>query len=419
MRLDNAALIFPAISRTGWVNTFRLSVHLKDEVDPLILQQAVDELKDRFPSFYVRLSTGVFWYSLVEVKQTPKVQADYAYPLTHMSGRERRKCCFRVLYYRNRIAVEFFHVITDGSGGIAFLEALAGRYLELKEEVQIGEGAGVLTVRETPSAEETEDAFHKCSGKYAMSRKEPAAYHIRGSKDLTGFRHLITGVVQTDRLVQLAHSFGTTVNGLLCALMTKAVIGIQAEQVREARRKPVKITVAVNLRKVFSIDTLRNFALVLNIGVDPRLKDYTLEELCDEYNHQVALESKPEKMAARVAANVLPSTNLLLKLAPLPLKNLVLRIVYTFSGERNGCLNISNLGKVTLPEEMASHIERFDFVVGVQYSYPNNCSVVSFGNKTCINMIRNIFETELERRFFSSLVELGVPVSIESNEQGH
>jgi hypothetical protein len=30
-------------------------------------------------------------------------------------------------------------------------------------------------------------------------------------------------------------------------------------------------------------------------------------------------------------------------------------------------------------------------------------------------MIRNIEEPELERRFFSSLVELGVPIEIESN----
>jgi hypothetical protein len=31
-------------------------------------------------------------------------------------------------------------------------------------------------------------------------------------------------------------------------------------------------------------------------------------------------------------------------------------------------------------------------------------------------MIRNIREPELERRFFSRLVELGIPVRIESND---
>ena len=79
-------------------------------------------------------------------------------------------------------------------------------------------------------------------------------------------------------------------------------------------------------------------------------------------------------------------------------------------------MNVSNLGVVETPEAMASHVRRFEFIIGVQMSYPNNCSVATFGDVTCINMIRSIRETELERRFFSRLVELGVPVLIESNE---
>ena len=37
MRLDNAALIFPAIRSNRWVNTFRLSLELTEEVDPVLL----------------------------------------------------------------------------------------------------------------------------------------------------------------------------------------------------------------------------------------------------------------------------------------------------------------------------------------------------------------------------------------------
>ena len=58
-----------------------------------------------------------------------------------------------------------------------------------------------------------------------------------------------------------------------------------------------------------------------------------------------------------------------------------------------------------------------EFIIGPQRSYPNNCSVASFGDETFVNMIRNIREPELERRFFSRLVELGVPVAIETNSR--
>ena len=93
-----------------------------------------------------------------------------------------------------------------------------------------------------------------------------------------------------------------------------------------------------------------------------------------------------------------------------------MRAVYDRRGEKLGCLNVSNLGAQGLPAAMAPYVERMEFIIGVQYSYPNNCSLVTCQGVTCINMIRSTRSTELERRFFSRLVELGVPVSIETNE---
>ena len=129
MRLDNAALIFPAIRRRRWVNVFRVSATLKEPVDPALLQQATAELMPRFPSMYVRLRTGFFWYYLEELSEPPKVREDYAYPLTLMQEKELHTCCLRVMYFRNRIAVEFFHSLTDGTGGMIYLKTLIARYL--------------------------------------------------------------------------------------------------------------------------------------------------------------------------------------------------------------------------------------------------------------------------------------------------
>ena len=65
MPLDNAALIFPAIRRRNWNNVFRQSITLTEPVDPALLQRAVDQLMPRFPSFYLRLRRGVFWYHVL------------------------------------------------------------------------------------------------------------------------------------------------------------------------------------------------------------------------------------------------------------------------------------------------------------------------------------------------------------------
>ena len=122
-------------------------------------------------------------------------------------------------------------------------------------------------------------------------------------------------------------------------------------------------------------------------------------------------------MAGMIAANVQPQQLVALRLAPVFLKTLVMDAVYRRSGESGGSLNISNITSMPLPEIMRPYVQRVEFIIGPQRSYPNNCSVLSYGGKTYINMIRNIRESELERRFFSRLVSMGIPVEIESNRR--
>ena len=55
MRLDNAALIFPAALRRHWSNAYRISFSFTDPVDPALLQRALDAVAPRFPSVIVRL----------------------------------------------------------------------------------------------------------------------------------------------------------------------------------------------------------------------------------------------------------------------------------------------------------------------------------------------------------------------------
>ena len=416
-RLDTAALIFPAITRRDWSNAFRVSACLKDEVDTVILQEAVDELRPRFPSYYVTLHKGVFWYYLEENRERVKVQSDYAYPLTFMSRRELKRNCFRVLVYKNRIAVEFFHALTDGRGGSVYLCNLIARYLELKEQIAIPREGLVRDLNEKPRPEELEDSFLKNAAEVAAGRKEERSYHLYGSREKHGFKTLTTGIVATQALLDTAHRYGVTVTALLAAVMVESIIAMQNEERDRKHQRPVKVTIPVDLRRLFNSQTLRNFSLVLNIGVDPRYGDYTLEELCCSIYHQLCTNATRQNMAGMIAANVQPQKLIPLRLAPVSVKNIVMDAVYRHSGETGGSLNISNITNLPLPEVMLRYIERMEFIIGPQRSYPNNCSVLSFGGKTYINMIRNIRQSELERRFFSRLVELGISVELECNRR--
>ena len=416
-RLDTAALIFPAIARRDWSNAFRVSATLNEEIDPVILQRATEEMRCRFPSFFVTLHKGFFWYYLEESGQPVKVRSDYAYPLTFMSSRELRRNCMRVLYYKNRIAVEFFHAITDGYGGSVFLCNLAAHYLELRYGLKIQQEGMIRDLTQPPPAEELEDSFWKNAAEVASRRETERSYHLHGTREADGFKTLTTGIVDTQALLDAAHRYHVTVTALLAAVMTESVISMQNEDLPKRRQRSVKVTIPVDLRRLYGSSTLRNFSLVLNVGADPRGGDYSFEELCSTIYHQIRANTTKQNMAGMIAANVQPQQIIALRLAPVFLKNLVMDGVYRKSGEGGGSLNISNITGLDVPELMLEHVKRMEFIIGPQRSYPNNCSVLSFGGKTCINMIRSIRESELERRFFSRLVELGIAVDIECNRR--
>ncbi|MBQ2118790.1 MAG: hypothetical protein II192_07000, partial [Clostridia bacterium] len=129
MRLDNAAKIYPAAKRRKWTSLFRLSADLDREIDPAVLARAAEVTVKRFPSINVRLGEGLFWYYLEENDAPPLPREDGEAPCLLMKKAELKRCAFRILYYRSRIAVEFFHSLTDGTGGMIFLKNLVAEYL--------------------------------------------------------------------------------------------------------------------------------------------------------------------------------------------------------------------------------------------------------------------------------------------------
>lgn len=415
--LDNAAKIYPAARRQNWSNVFRLSATLTEKVDKEVLQSALDVTVRRFPSIATRLRRGVFWYYLQQLSHAPDIQEENSYPLAKMSKREVRKCAFRVIVYDKRIAVEFFHSLTDGNGALIFLKTLVAEYLQQRYGVMIPAEHGVLGRLEEPTEAELEDSFQKYAGSVNASRKENDAFHLTGTPEPDGFKHLTCLRMPTSSVLQKAHEYNASLTTFLCAAMMKALLELQEERVPNIKkRKCVKVLIPVNLRKLFPSGSLRNFALYTTPEVDPRLGDYSFDQLCRAVQHRMGLDVTPQQMSAKIATNVNSERILAVKVMPLFVKNAVMKAVFNAVGERKSCLSLSNLGQVRLPEEMMSYVTRLDFILGVQATAPSNCGVLSFKDTLYVNFIRNIREPDLEYRFYRVLREMGIPVTVESNQ---
>lgn len=419
VRLDNAAKIYPAARRRNWSNVFRQSVTLRETVDTAVLKSALDVTVKRFPSIAARLRKGVFWYYLQQMEAAPEIKEECSYPLTYMSKEEMRKCAFRVIVFKKRIAVEFFHSLTDGNGALIFLKSLLAEYLEQKYGISIPFENGIVDRKAPPQEEELEDCFPKNAGPVAASRKDTNAWRMEGELQRDGFLNLTCFHIPVRDALEMAHKYDSTLTVFISAVTMLALRNLQNEKNPNiAHQRRIKVLIPINLRNLFPSKTLRNFAMYTIPELDPRLGTYTLEEICKLIRHKMGLEVNPKHMGCVIATNVNDEKNPLVRLIPLPIKNAVMKAIFDSVGEKKSCLSMSNLGQVKVPAVMEKYIERFDFILGVQAAAPYNCGMLSYGDTIYINFIRNIKDPELERHFFAVLRDLGLPVTVESNQNG-
>lgn len=418
MRLDNAAKIYPAARRRSWSSLFRLSATLNDNVDINVLKKALAVTVKRFPSIAVRIRRGAFWYYLEETPNPPEISKEAAYPMARMAFKDIKKCAFRVICYNNRVAIEFFHAVTDGAGGMVFLKSLLAEYLFQKYSAQIPNTHGVLDRNEPPKDAELEDSFLKHYGPVNASRKESTAYRLEGSLEPDGYLNLITGIIDVGDSLKLAKSYGVSLTAYLTAVMIFCIQKIQNRTTPNKKpQRPVKVLVPVNLRRIFGSTTLRNFALYVFPGIDPRLGEFTFDEIVKLVHYQMGAEVYDKNMAAKMASNVNAEKMLIVKILPLFIKNLVMKAIFNIVGERKSSITLSNLGVIEIPDEMKPYINRFDFILGEQALCTNGCSALTYDGKLYINFLRTVKESELEKEFFCFLRKAGLNIKVESNRR--
>ena len=414
-KLDNAGKLYPAIATSRWSSVFRVSVVLKEMVSPETLQTAVNRVLPRFPSMAVCMRRGFFWYYLEANDRPFTVQPDSGHPCLRFRWKENNGYLLRVLYYRQRISVEFFHSLTDGTGGFAFLKTLAAEYLRLRG-IRVPPGKGVLDVKRKPSVAETEDAFQRMPlPKTKLPRRETTVYHLPGAMDPPHTLHLVTASLPFEEIRKRSNPLNVTVTEYIVAVLLYVCYLEQKASGKKPR--PIRVSVPVNMRNYFATETLRNFSSFINPGIDPRLGDYTFEEIARDVHNFMRYALNEKLLYAGIATNVADERNLLLRLFPLPIKNLAINGVFRYMGDRAMTTTLTSIGRIDAPAPMMAHVERFEAILGASATPCCNCALISTNDTMLLTFTRNQSEATLPREALSFLVEQGVPVTVESNQE--
>lgn len=414
-RLDNAGKLYPAIATSKWSSIFRVSALLREPIVPETLQRALDRVMPRFPSMAVRMRRGFFWYYLEENKNRILAKEDSGHPCLRFQWNEEGGYLLRVLYFGRKISVEFFHSITDGTGGFIFLKTLVAEYLRLRG-IRIPSGDGVLDLKSKPTPLEVEDAFQRAPlPKHKLKRRESTAYHIPGHLEPPHTLHVITATLPADIVRERSSALRVTITEYIAAVMLYACYRVQEQN--GDKKGPIRVSVPVNMRRYFPTESLRNFSSYVNPEIDTRLGSFTFEEIARNVQAFMRYAVNEKRLFGGIATNVADERNLLLRLCPLPLKNFAIHMAFRYLGERVATTTLTSIGRVTAPAPMMSHVERFELMLGASATPLCNCALASTGNTMLLTFSRNMQEATLPREVLRFLVEQGIPVCVESNQE--
>lgn len=411
--LDNAAKIYPPISSARRTSTFSLTATLTEDVDKAVLSQAVELILDRFVSFDVRLKRGIFWYYLEENGKPFTVEEEPTYFLKYIDQVENNGYLFRVFYKKNRITMVVFHVLADGTGALDVFKSLLYEYLLLKGKAVNSENK-IITCDTPYTSDESNDGFNELCDKTKLKpAKERNAFHADGTPFNYDGCGIITGKINLQQLKAESKKHNATITAYLGGIYMHCFYDAFIKGKRE-KNKYVALLVPINMRKIYDTKTLRNFAMFCRLGHDFE-EEITIDECIDLCKEQLALGLDKEKLDATANSNVKQERNPFLKIVPLGLKEIVMRMAYNFVGDNLHTANLSNLGVVDLPESMKPYVTNFVFTLAPSFSCKNHMAMIGYGDYVAVSLSRMFVENKLEKLFFTTLSERGIEVELSSN----
>ncbi|MFP3154027.1 hypothetical protein LQZ18_06250 [Lachnospiraceae bacterium ZAX-1] len=410
-KLDNTAHIFPVIAAESMSNVYRISVTLKEKIQPGPLQEALDIILPFFDVFHVRLRKGIFWYYFETNKNAaPRVLEEMAYPNQYIAPNKNRSYLFRISYYHCRINLEVFHVLTDGMGGINFLRELTYQYLrivhpELKELV-----ADALC---SDTSLNKEDSFLKNYKKsHAKGYKTERAILIKGEKLKPLELGILHGYMPITQLKAASKKRGASINEYLAAVLFWSIYTEYLH--RQPTKSPLSIAIPVNLRPYYNSITTKNFFVVVSAIFKVEKEDYTFEDIVNITMDSLRKQINPKHLENLFAYNVSNEKNLILRAVPIIIKNIVIRHVYHTTALAN-TTTMTNIGNIPIREEYQQYVDKFHAFLSMSKGQNIKGCICSYQNTLVFTFSSTLVDVSVEKAFFRKLAEEGIDIEIESN----
>ncbi|NHJ06120.1 MAG: hypothetical protein EAX90_14935 [Candidatus Heimdallarchaeota archaeon] len=414
-RSDTAGKLFTLVSSPKIPCVYRFWATLKDYVNIIDLQQALDNIIERFPYYHVIIKRGFRWFHWQKTDKKIRVTHDREYPCQYIPLREPNTIPIRVMVNKNQIIIEFNHSLTDGTGALIFLKALLGEYYNI-QGLQIDDWEGIFRPNQQSDPSETEYAHRKYYER-GIPKIESVfpAFHLPHQRINNGIFRVINGKMSVEEVLLVSKKYNVTLTEYLAAIyievLQEILLSLPPKKQKRLKR-PIRILVPINIRNLLPSKTMWNFTAFVAPGIDPRLGKYSFEEIIDQVHHYKNMQMNKKFIVQQISDYVRIERNPFISWIPRFIKRWFVGTIYKNIGESMFSAIMTNLGITSMPIPLNDEI--FDLhVLPMNHPYfKTGCALLTYKGDLNINFGRNIQDSIVEEKFFSKLKKDGINVIV-------
>lgn len=404
--LDDQAKIFSLSFNKQDTSIFRISITLKEKINPQVLKEAVNETMKYFKDFKVKLRYGLFMYKLVENNRDIIIHKNEEYDFTSFHNKDNNYYLFKIIYEDNTISIDYLHLLTDGLRANKFLTEIAYKYIEIKNKLDESKDRVVYK------------AYNAYTSNYPKKTqkpyKVPFAFRIKGTKLNTEEISVNKIKINLPELKEYSKKQNVSITNTLISLLTYAIYNSYYKKSKSKRS--INICVPIDLNNIFKEDTISNFVSHMMLTIKPnKNKEYTLTEINElvkeEFNKKVSKES----ILATMKSDGKSINNPFVNIIPLPLKKLVV-VIGSHIFKRTFTITLTNLGKISYDSKYEKYIKDTSVILPPDWCEPIRCAISSYNETLTFTFASNIEEQYLQKSFIKELNNLKIKYTIENND---
>jgi hypothetical protein len=154
--------------------------------------------------------------------------------------------------------------------------------------------------------------------------------------------------------------------------------------------------------------------MMVSAEFHPDEKEYDFKEILAIIDKSLTSQINKEHLEDLFSYGVANQQNIWLRIFPLPIKSIAMRIVYNQSALAN-TTTVTNIGKIKVDDIYEPYIERFHANIAMSKGQFLKGTICAFRDEYVFTFSTILSDTSVERVFFRHIAEEGVDVKIETN----